>query len=67
MVDVSDLTGRVVRHVYAGADPIGHYEWEWDGRDESGNLVPPGISIYRLEVDADLEKVTDLGIVNVVY
>ena len=66
-IEISDLAGRMVREVYAGADPIGHYEWEWDGRDDADDLVPPGIYVFRIEVDADLEKITDLGIVNVAY
>jgi hypothetical protein len=66
-IEISDLGGRVVREVYSGADPIGHYEWEWDGRDDADNLVPPGIYVFRIEVDADLEKITELGIVNVAY
>ena len=65
-IKIGDLAGRMVREVYAGADAIGHYEREWNGRDDSGQLVPPGIYLYRIEVDTDL-KITEQGIVNVAY
>jgi hypothetical protein len=65
-ITISDLAGRMVREVYAGADAIGHYEREWNGRDDSGQLVPPGIYLYRIEVDTDL-KIAEQGVVNVAY
>jgi len=62
-----DLSGRSVRRVYAGSDGIGEYERRWDGRDEAGQLMPPGIYLYRVSVDVDREKVEKIGVVNVVY
>ena len=66
-IEISDLVGRMVREVYAGTDAIGHYEWEWNGRNDADNLVPPGIYVFRIEVGADLERITELGIINVAY
>ncbi len=66
-VEVWDLSGRRVRQVYAGADGIGEYERAWDGRDEADSLVPPGIYLYRVSVDADREKVEKTGVVYATY
>ena len=66
-VEVWDLSGRRVRQVYSGADGIGEYERAWDGRDEAGGLVPPGIYLYRVSVDADREKVEKTGVLYATY
>ncbi len=51
-VAVYTLAGRLVwrdeRIVNAGAQTI-----PWDGRDDQGNLVPPGIYLVRTELDVD--------------
>ena len=66
-VEVWDLSGRRVRQVYSGADGIGEYKRAWDGRDEAGGVVPPGIYLYRIWVDADRGKVEKAGFVFATY
>ncbi len=67
-IEIGDLSGRVVSVVYSGRDAVGHYERERWGLDDGGDLVPPGTYLYRIEVDIDRsEKVTQIGVVNVVY
>ena len=66
-VAVWDLSGRQVRQVYAGLDGVGAYERVWDGRDESGRLVPPGLYLYRVSVEADHQTVEQAGLLHVVY
>ena len=67
-VEISDLSGRVVRQVYEGRDLVGNYEREWDGRDDAGEVVPPGIYLYRIQVDTDRDQEgVKLGLVNVAY
>ena len=66
-VAVWDLSGRRVRQVYAGRDDVGAYERLWDGRDESGRLVPPGLYLYRISVEADHQTVQQAGLLHVVY
>jgi hypothetical protein len=67
-IEISDLSGRVVAEVYSGKDAIGHYEREWRGLDDRGDVVPPGAYLYRINVDTDRpEKVTQTGVVNVAY
>ena len=66
-VAVWDLSGRRVRRVYAGLDGVGAYERIWDGRDESGWLVPPGLYLYRVSVDADHQTVEAVKPLRVAY
>ena len=67
-IEISDLSGRVVRQVYEGRDLVGNYEREWDGRDDAGEVVPPGIYLYRIQVDSDRDQEgVKLGLVNVAY
>ena len=66
-VAVWDLSGRRVRRVYAGRDDVGAYERVWDGRDESGQLVPPGLYLYRVSVETDHQTVQQAGLLHVVY
>ena len=66
-VAVWDLSGRLVRQVYAGRDDVGTYKRMWDGRDELGRLVPPGLYLYRVSVEADHQTVEQAELLHVVY
>ena len=67
-IEISDLSGRVVRQVYEGQDLVGNYAREWDGRNDAGQAVPPGIYLYRIKVDNDQDReAVRLGLVNVAY
>ena len=67
VVAVWDLSGRRVRQVYEGLDGVGVYERMWDGRDDSGRLVPPGLYLYRVSVDADHQTVEAVKPLHVAY
>ena len=47
---VYDVTGKEITVLVEGHKSIGHYKVTWEGRDESGNLLPTGVYIYRLQV-----------------
>ena len=66
-VGVWDLSGRRVRRVYAGWDGVGLYERVWDGRDEAGRLVPPGLYLYRVVVEADRQTIEAIKPLHVAY
>ena len=61
-VTVHDLSGRRLR-VVAAVDG-GH---SWDGRDEGGNLLPPGSYVCRISLPADVGEQTAYRIINVAY
>jgi hypothetical protein len=48
-VRVYSVTGRVVRTVEAGAMTPGYYRFEWDGRDEGGYKVGPGVYFVKAQ------------------
>lgn len=66
-LDIYDLSGRRVRRVHEGEDPVGEYSHVWDGRDDSNGLVPSGLYLYRLVVDVQSERETRSGVVAVAY
>ena len=52
--EIFDLSGRLVaRRVEVGEVSAGPLEITWDGRDQQGALVPPGVYAVRLGVDGD--------------
>ena len=50
VVEVRDLAGGLVREVYNGLDTAGRHRRLWDGLDEHGQQVAPGVYICRVEV-----------------
>jgi len=66
-VDLFDLGGRRVLRVLDGVAASGLYTRDWNGRDEQGELVPPGIYMVRVELDTDGGIETINRVVAVVY
>ena len=51
---IYDLQGRLVRQLAEQRDfASGMYEMRWDGRNEKGTLVPPGVYVMHLRLDAN--------------
>ena len=66
-VNIYDLCGNLVKQVYSGDDLVGAHVRSWDGTNRSGRLVPPGIYLYRIGVDAQTKEEVGRGIISVVY
>ena len=66
-LEVYDLAGRRVRRAYEGMGRNGSYAVEWDGTDDRGLLVPPGLYLYELRVQADEDSERRWGSVGVAY
>jgi flagellar basal-body rod modification protein FlgD len=49
-VNVYDQAGSVVNRINLGEQAAGNVSFIWDGRDASGNLLPPGT--YKFEAQA---------------
>ena len=60
-IEVFDLAGRLVSRVYAENSPIGEYSHPWDGLDDSNELVPPGLYVYRIVADLQSRRETHSG------
>lgn len=73
-VDFYDLQGRLAGSARAisganaeGQGKVGTLEFAWDGRNTKGQVVPPGIYLCRITVDADQGKSEQVQLVHVVY
>ena len=47
-LELYDVSGRRVRTLASGTLPAGEHSSAWDGRDEHGNAVRPGVFFVRL-------------------
>jgi flagellar hook capping protein FlgD len=63
-VEVYDVAGRLVRRLGGDRVAAGEHRVEWDGRDDSGRALEPGMYFYRLNVDgrvSEARKAVRLG------
>ena len=67
VVEVRDLAGGLVRAVYQGLDTAGRHRRPWDGLDEQGQPVAPGVYICRVEVETEEGRRQRAGVVVVAY
>jgi hypothetical protein len=54
-VAVFDVLGRRIRTLVRGHVQAGEHDVVWDGRDDSGTRVAPGLYLYRLQADDVVE------------
>jgi hypothetical protein len=64
---VYDLAGKAVRQLQRASGLNGPQQANWDGLDDQGNRVPPGLYLVRLSVDTDTGSETQTQLVGVVY
>lgn len=65
-ISIRDLGQRELRR-FERRDAFGIHQQAWDGKDNGGALVPPGIYLYRIEVESETESGVAAGTVAVVY
>jgi flagellar hook assembly protein FlgD len=66
-VDLYDLSGRRVRSLGRGRHGAGVVELRWDGRDDRGGILPPGIYLYRVRADTDDKLKRQTGTLAMLY
>ena len=66
-VRVYDLAGNFVRTLFSGAQGGGSFAAEWDGTDSAGEHLPPGIYLFRVDLDTDSRDEAVVGIVEMAY
>ena len=76
-VDIFDVQGRPVRALYAATLSAGEYvrlpsasasvPGLWDGRDDTGELVAPGLYLVRVRLLLERKEESRLRVVAVVY
>ena len=67
VVEIYDLSGRLLRRLAGEEVRTGTVQKQWDGLDESGALVAPGMYIYRIELETDEGTQEKVGSVAVAY
>jgi hypothetical protein len=67
VVGVYDLAGRRVAEAARATAASGRYTAAWDGRDPSGAVLPPGLYLLRLEVQADQAESVAHQLVSLVF
>jgi hypothetical protein len=53
---IFDLGGRRVATLHHGPLPAGTHTFEWQGLDDSGRRMPPGMYVSRLQADGVAES-----------
>ena len=66
-VRIYDLAGRPMATLHDREVANDSFLLPWDGRDDSGALVAPGIYLARVHLDGDAETHVELGAVGVAY
>ena len=66
-VEVFDLGGRRVRTIFSGDAGSGIYAEEWDGRNDSGKLLPIGIYVIKVSAHTGRQSFVRTGTAAVVY
>ena len=61
-----DLAGHVLTE-RSQAVTAGAQDFTWDGRDQAGQLVPPGLYVLELHLDGDAHQQRIRRVVSVVY
>lgn len=54
-LSIFDAAGREVRSLIGATQRAGAYTIRWDGRDETGRALAPGVYFYRLNAGAESE------------
>ena len=66
-VRVYDRSGASIRKVFCGLRDPGKYGDIWNGRDEEGQLLPPGTYICKVSVHTGAETFDQVKTITVVY
>ncbi len=62
-----NLSGHIVRRLQNSGAINGPQQVVWDGRDESGQMVPPGLYLLHLSIDTDTGSEEQTRVVGIAY
>ncbi len=66
-LDIYQLSGQRVRSLASPTRRAGPVHMAWDGRDELGQLLPPGLYVYQLRVSGDAASEERAGALGLAY
>ena len=66
-LEIYDLSGRRIAQIQTDDSTAGSLQIKWNGRDDQGQVAPPGIYLYRLAIDLDNVSTERSGTLSLVY
>ena len=66
-LDIYGLDGSLIAQLAKGVQGAGPQRIRWDGRDENGQLLAPGIYLIDLKIDSEFKKFRHLQSIGVAY
>ena len=64
---IYNLDGRLIRQFDGGLQLNGNQIYRWDGLDEEGKRLAPGLYIYRLSISTDTGIIRENGLIGIAY
>jgi hypothetical protein len=55
LIKIYDITGRLVKTIANGKMSQGYHQIEWNSKDETGKVVPPGIYVLQVVTNGKSE------------
>ena len=66
-LEVYALNGRRIAHLEKGLQDSGPRQLFWDGRDEAGQLLPPGLYLLSVALQTQLAQAKQLRPLGIAY
>lgn len=66
-INIYNLNGDLIKNLFDTYSPAKDIREPWDGKDNWGQLVPPGVYIYQVSVDTDSGEYISTKTITVVY
>ena len=66
-VNIYDLSGRPIVQIHTGGSYASNVQIKWNGRENHGQLAPPGLYLYRLVAESDATYTAYTGTLSLVY
>ena len=66
-LDIYALDGRRLAHIDAGLQDSGPRKISWDGRDEKGELLPPGLYLLSINLQTQFAQTKQLLTLGIAY
>ena len=67
VINLYDLAGQPVRTLQAVDLPSGRFTVSWDGADNAGQTVLPGLYLFKIKVKSDERNQEVVGTISVAY
>jgi len=66
-LDIYGIDGRLITRLAKGLQGAGPQRVRWDGRDESGKLLAPGLYLMDLNIDSEFKSFRHLQPIGIAY